>query len=133
MICYLITHGSIRPDPERMKTLVNLPIPETPAALKRTLGLFSYYSQWIPNFSEKIKNLTGNPDFPISDEAKQALSKIKQDIAKFLLLSANDSHVLVLESDASDSILSASLTQGGTPIPFFSPAHSTSMKRSTQS
>ena len=120
MIGYLISHGSIKPDPERMKPLINLPIPENPAALKRALGLFSYYSQWIPKFSEKIKSLTGNPNFPLSDEAKHAFSEIKQDIAKSSLSSPNDSQVLVLESDASDSTLSASLTQGGRPIAFFS-------------
>ena len=51
---FLISKGTLRPDPERMQPLRDLPVPHDPASLKRALGLFSYYSQWISKFSDKI-------------------------------------------------------------------------------
>ena len=41
----VVSEGEIRPDPDRMKALYDLPPPQTKKELKRILGLFSYYSQ----------------------------------------------------------------------------------------
>jgi hypothetical protein len=71
---FLISKGTIRPDPERMQPLRDLPVPHDPASLKRALGLFSYYSQWISKFSDKIGSLTNDPTFPLSTTAVQAFN-----------------------------------------------------------
>ena len=120
MLGYLISHGNIKPDPDRMKPLNDLPVPNNAATLKRTLGMFSYYSQWVPRFSDKICPLTNNPDFPLSKEAIQAFNDLKRDIAKASLSSPNETDLLVLETDASQVALSACLNQNGHPIAFFS-------------
>ena len=120
MLGYLISHGNIKPDPDRMKPLNDLPVPNNAATLKRTLGMFSYYSQWVPRFSDKICPLTNNPDFPLSKEAIQAFNDLKRDIAKASLSSPNETDLLVLETDASQVALSACLNQNGRPIAFFS-------------
>ena len=63
---YLISEGSISPDPERLRPLIELPIPKSSKELKRCLGMFAYYARWIRNFSEKIKPLTaGKMHFPL--------------------------------------------------------------------
>jgi hypothetical protein len=64
MLGFMISEGVVKPDPDRMQPLVDLPIPHNPASLKRSLGLFSYYSQWVSKFSDRISILTGNPTFP---------------------------------------------------------------------
>ena len=120
MLGYSISHLNVRPDPDRMKPLLNLPVPTDGKTLKRTLGLFSYYSQWINKFSDKIKPLTGEVSFPLSAESVSAFDMIKRDIAAASLSCPNSSDVLVVETDASDVALSGALHQNGRPIAFFS-------------
>ena len=50
----MISKGELKPDPERFRPLRELPLPQTEKQRKRCLGLFSYYSKWISNFSDKI-------------------------------------------------------------------------------
>ena len=120
MLGYLISYGSIKPDPERMRPLLELPIPHNPASLKRALGMFSYYSQYVPRFSDKIQPLTGNPEFPLTKESITAFDDLKSCITSASIASPNETDMLVLESDASDMALSACLNQNGQPVAFFS-------------
>ena len=60
---YYISHGEIRPDPDRLKPLRDLPVPQN---VKRIIGLFSYYSKWSPNISEKLKPLSSVSSFPLT-------------------------------------------------------------------
>jgi len=50
---YRISQGSISPDPERLRPLMEVPIPKSSKELKRCLGMFVYYARWIRNFSGK--------------------------------------------------------------------------------
>ena len=59
-------------------------------------------------------------DFPLSVEAVQAFNSVKRCIINASICCPNDSDLLVLESDASDVALSASLNQNGKPVAFFS-------------
>ena len=117
---YTITHGTIKPDSERLRPLKELPFPKDKAAMRRVIGLFSYYSQWISKFSEKIKPLVNNDSFPINTESKKAFNNIKEEIGNALLHSINDEHPLVVETDASDTAIAATLNQAGRPVAFFS-------------
>ena len=117
---YLISKAEIRPDPDRMKPLLDMPVPQNMPSLKRALGLFSYYSRWVSKFSDRIKLLTGEPVFPLNVEAADAFNRIKQCIVDSCLICPNNGDLLVLETDASDHSLSATLNQGGRPVAFFS-------------
>ena len=66
LLGYLISKGIKRPDPERVKDLLDLPAPKNMDEQKRVLGLFAYYSQWIGKFSEIIYPLNKNIQFPHS-------------------------------------------------------------------
>ena len=120
VIGYLISHLTLKPDPERMRPLVKLTVPTDSDSLKRALGLFSYYSKWVEQFSDKVRPLTQDPQFPLPDSAVAAFNQLKKDIANSSLACPNGRDQLVLETDASDVALSASLNQNGRPIAFFS-------------
>ena len=47
LLGYTVQNNIIKPDAERLKPLLDLPIPENAPALKRALGLFSHYSKWL--------------------------------------------------------------------------------------
>ena len=57
MLGYSFSEGVLKPDPERMEALLKMPVPHDKPSLKRSLGLFSYYSKWIAHFSDKISYL----------------------------------------------------------------------------
>jgi len=63
----------LQPDPDHVKSLLELPVPNTGKELQRLVGMFAYHSQWVPCFSEKIKPLIATREFPLRVEALQAL------------------------------------------------------------
>ena len=107
----VVSEGEIRPDPDRMKALYDLPPPRTKKELKRILGLFSYYSQWINNFSAKIRPLISNIDYPLNCEALDAFNLLKRDIANATLRLIDESLPFLVETDASDYAIAATLSQ----------------------
>ena len=52
---YLIGNGVVRPDPERISPLQELPPPTNIRSQRRVLGLYAYYAKLISNFSKKIQ------------------------------------------------------------------------------
>ena len=58
LLGYTISKGSVKPDPDWLKGLMDLPVPQNLPSLRRAMGMFSHYSRWIPNFSEKLHPLT---------------------------------------------------------------------------
>lgn len=116
----VIENGNIRPDPERLRPLVDLPVPKDKKSLQRAMGFFSYYSGWIQNFSEKIRPLVGIDKFPLGSVEEQAFRRLKGDIAHSVMFPIDESVPFVVETDASDSTIAATLSQGGKPVAFFS-------------
>ena len=49
-------HQQISPDLDRLKPLMDMPVPSILKELKRLRELFTHYSKWILNFSTKLHN-----------------------------------------------------------------------------
>ncbi|CAG2229552.1 unnamed protein product [Mytilus edulis] len=120
LLGYTISQGVLRPDPDRMKPLRKLPVPHSPKSVKRAMGRFSYYSQWIPRFSDKIKPLTNATSFPLDSIAVKAFDDLKSDLENASISAIDEAITFVVETDASDSAVAGSLNQGGRPVAFFS-------------
>ena len=116
----VVSKGEIKPDPERLKPLQELPAPVDLKSQKRVVGLFSYYSQWVKNFSEKIRPLSQNIVFPLPEEAYRAFNLLKKDIENSVVGAIDETCSFQVETDASDHTLSATLNQKGRPVAFFS-------------
>ena len=106
MLGYLISKGQIKPDPDRMQPLLDLLLPCDKVSLKIFLGLFSYHSQWVPQYSDKICPLTNSSNFPLDQNAVQAFQMIKKCVADACVVIPNNSDLLVLELNASGYALS---------------------------
>lgn len=122
-ICYLgycISGGFLRPDPERLRPLLDLPVPPDSASLKRLLGLLSYYSSWIPNYSRRIQPLVNSKSFPFDSTAIQCLESLKEEICKSSVASFDENAPLQVETDASGTSLAATLSQHNRPVAIFS-------------
>lgn len=117
---YSIENNTLSPDPERLSALMNMPIPSNAKALQRLLGLFSYHSKWVPQYSEKIQPLLTVSNFPLSSECINCIDRIKLEIKKSSLVSFDENLPITVETDASDHTLSAMLIQRGKPIAYYS-------------
>ena len=117
---YLIGNGVVRPDPERLRPLQELPPPTNVRSHRRALGLFAYYAKWIPNFSEKIQPLSKALTYPLCKEAIDSFNTLKGDMESAALRPIDEGVPFVVECDASETTLSATLNQRGRPVAFMS-------------
>ena len=76
----VIENGTISPDPDRLRPLINLPPPSNLKELRRIMGLFAHYSQFIRSFSSKLHPLSQTTSFPLTSEALSAFNTLKKDI-----------------------------------------------------
>ena len=118
---YHISSG-IKPDPERLRPLKELPSLENSKPAKRALGMFVYYVKWIHNFSDKIRPLVENTKFPLETKALEAFKQIKQELEVTALKPIDESLPFEVECDASDVAFSAALNQDGHLVVFMSKA-----------
>ena len=84
------------------------------------MGLFSYYSKWIPTFSDRIKPITTCKSFPLSPQAVEALESLKKTIEEAVVTTIDESIPFEVETDPSEVALAATLNQNGRPVAFFS-------------
>ena len=123
LLGYRVSHAQIKPDPERLRPLLEMPLPQTKPELQRALGMFSYYARWIPNFSSKIRPLVQSnvsSTFPLSLDASQSFSNLLQDLAAASVTCIQENVPFVVECDASEYALAATLNQRGQPVAFHS-------------
>ena len=115
-----IHNGSLRPDPDRVKTLRELPPPKTTKEQQRVVGLSAYFAQWISHYSDKIKPLVINRVFSLKDQALSSFVNLKSELADVTLSVINEKDPLTVEIDASDVAISAILNQNNRPVAFWS-------------
>ena len=129
LLGYTINRGDIKPDPERLRPLMELPVPADRPALQRAMGMFSHYSRWIRRYSERVRPLVQNSSFPLDSTAKEAFESIRRDIANAVVTAIDDSVPFVVETDASEHAIAATLSQNARPVAFFSRTLSDSERR----
>lgn len=115
-----ISNHTIRPDPNRLQPLLEFPVPNNLASLRRAMGMFAHYAKYIPNFSNELRPLVDCKQFPLNKTAIDAFEKIKTMIAKAAVHSIDESASFEVETDASDQAIGATLSQSGRPVAFFS-------------
>ena len=105
--------GEIFPDPKRLRPLRELPVPNSTKSLNRCKGLFTYYSQWILGFSDRMKPINSNKTFPLSTEAVAAFESLKKSIEESVVTAIDENISFEVETDASEVALVATLNQAG--------------------
>ena len=75
---HVVESRTIRPDPERLQVLMELPVPGDAKALKRAVGMLSHYSKWVSSYSEKLRPLIECDCFPLSPDAVAAYQRLKK-------------------------------------------------------
>ena len=101
---HIVGAGSKRPDPSRIKTLIDFPIPENSSQLKCLLGFFAYNAKWIADYSNKVAPLLAAQKqlaFPLNQASRLAITTLKKEVASAVLWLPRANEPLVLQTDAS--------------------------------
>ncbi|XP_072395075.1 uncharacterized protein [Diabrotica undecimpunctata] len=110
----------IKPDASRLQPLLKMPPPNDTASLRGVLGMFAHYSKWIPKFSERVHTLAHVNNFPLNEDALSCFENLKSIVAKSSVHAINENMPFVVETDASEHSIAATLSQDSRPVAFFS-------------
>ena len=114
-----MAHQSIKPDPEKVRSLLEIRAPTTNKDLQRLIGLFTYYARWIQSYSDKNRPLIKSTS-PLSSDALFSFNVLKQALASAALYPIGNTLPLTVETDASVFAIAGTLNQEGRPIAFYS-------------
>ena len=121
------TNTGLKPDPEKIVDLENMISPQSKEDLSKILGLMTYLSPYIPNFSSKSEPLRAlmreDAPFQWDPDHEHYLTLLKSEISNNNTLAFYDpkKHTSI-EVDASTKGLGAALLQDDKPIAFASKA-----------
>ena len=100
LLGYEITYNNVKPDPNRLKPLLEVAPPTTPKELKKICGMFAYYDKWIENFSAKTAPLIKK--FPLRENALESFQMLEEDLTNPNLGCIHHDMPFTIESDLSD-------------------------------
>ena len=117
------TPDGIKPDPDKVRDIRNMPSPQSKEDVQRFLGLLTYLSPFIPQLADKTHVLRSlvKEDVPWTWDTDQQTSfeTLKKLIYEDACLQYYDRRAPVeLEVDASQKGLGAALVQNGKPVAF---------------
>jgi len=116
---YRASHGLVKPDPERLRPLMELPVPQKHRDLKRCLGMLAYYARWIKNYFGKVKPLTiKSVTFPLSHAALAPFEQLRSELLNACLGCIDEREPFTVECDASHFAIASTLNQNGRPVAF---------------
>lgn len=116
---YVVDEQGLRTDPEKVKAIIDFPIPLCKKDVKRFLGTASYYRRFIKNFSTiaaPLNALTSTkkkaPPFEWSPAAERAFNSLKEALTSAPVLACPDfSQPFAVHCDASNYGIGGTLTQ----------------------
>ena len=120
-----ITKEGTMVDPEKVKAIRDMAVPENIHSLRQFLGMVNYVGKFIPNLSTILKPLHDlmkkDVTWTWSDSQSTAFESVKNLITSAPTLAYYNPHKnLVLENDACEYGLGSALLQDGKPVAFAS-------------
>jgi hypothetical protein len=114
---HIISEQGVKPNPEKVKAIVEFPVPKNDKEVKSFLGLVGYYRRFIQNFSVITKPLTSllkkDIKFSWTVTQQEALESLKRLLcSEPLLIYPDYSKEFILTTDASNFAIGAILSQG---------------------
>jgi hypothetical protein len=124
-IGHILTTQGLKPDPEKIEAIKDMPRPEDVAGVQRLGGFVNYLAKFLPKISDvmsPIRQLT-RKDVPWNwaDAQEAAFNEVKRLVSEAPILRYYDATKrLTIQCDSSQSGLGAALLQEGQPIAFAS-------------
>lgn len=114
---HVITQDGVKPNKDKIKKILEWPLPKNPTEIKQFLGLSGYYRRFIKDYSKIAKHMTKylKKDVPLDmtdQEYRKSFETLKTTIATDQILTYPDfNKPFILTTDASEYALGAVLSQ----------------------
>ena len=136
-IGHILTESGIKPDPDKVKAIQEMPPPQNKAGISTFLGMVNYLCKFLPHLSsltKPLREVLRKESLFIWDEQLQScFDLIKNTLSNDATLSYFDvSKEVTLSADASKDGLGACLTQNSKPIAYASKSLTDTQKRYAQ-
>ena len=123
---HLLTADGLKPDPDKVKAIKDMPDPKDKKELQTMLGMITYLAKFASNQLSEITKplrdlLKDDVEFTWDTPQKDALNKIKTMMSEEPVLAYYDpSKPVTLQVDSSKSGCGAAIFQSGKPVAFAS-------------
>lgn len=113
---YVISEGTISPDPERVEAILKIPRPRNQRQVKKLLGIFGYQARFLVNFAREAAPLHAllkkGEKWKWTEVEEEAFERMKGLFSKSVLLTCPDeTQPFLLFSDASQLAYGGLLAQ----------------------
>lgn len=134
---HVIGHGTLRPDPEKVDAIVNMPDPTDKQSLQRLLGMVTYLDKFCKDLATLTRPLRDilkkDAAWCWDEQQMKAMATLKTVLSSLPVLRLFDVSKPVLVSvDASPVGLGAVLVQDGQPVAFSSTTLTPTQRRYCQ-
>ena len=124
---HVLTSSGMRPDPQKIEAITQMPLPKDKKALQRALGMMQFLGRYCPNYSTvtaPLRELLHHAnEFHWTERHTKSFDKLKAIlVSNNVLAYYSPSKELLCQCDSSQSGLGAALLQDGKVIEYASRA-----------